>query len=216
MSERALNITNGDYFNSHFLANNGGEAVPFCEVMMDGETVERIYSDEFIRLRANRLNVTEEMYISKMHVCKALADNEYSELRLWFGEDTFCQMNLLTLLAYLEQISFSGKVVLNIIDDSSFATVKENIPVQLGVYSKLYNEILVQRKEATEVGVISPRAVELFFDYHSAYGKLAEIVKSNAHLDETALVSLLMSESDEYGLSDLQAKKLIEKYGAQV
>ena len=37
--KETLNITNGDVFNHFLLSKCGGEAVPFREVMMDGETV---------------------------------------------------------------------------------------------------------------------------------------------------------------------------------
>ena len=47
-SDRILNITNGDYFNKYFISKFGGEAVPLCEVMMDGDTINEIYSDNFI------------------------------------------------------------------------------------------------------------------------------------------------------------------------
>ena len=40
-----LNITNGDCFNYYFISSFGGEAVPFCEVMMNGDTVLDIYFD---------------------------------------------------------------------------------------------------------------------------------------------------------------------------
>ena len=45
INDEILNITNGDYFNDYFLAKFGGTAIPFCEVMMDGETVTDIYSE---------------------------------------------------------------------------------------------------------------------------------------------------------------------------
>ena len=57
MPKKALNITNGDAFNEHFLSERGGAAVPFCESMMDGDTVADIYSAEFIQLRAAALGV---------------------------------------------------------------------------------------------------------------------------------------------------------------
>ena len=52
MNQKILNITNGDSFNGYFLSKFGGEAVPFREVMMDGDSEEDIYSEEFVRLRS--------------------------------------------------------------------------------------------------------------------------------------------------------------------
>lgn len=208
---KVLNITNGDCFNDYFLSKFGGEAVPFCEAMMDGDTISDIYSDEFIELRSKALGVSAKEYKSKMHVQTAPLEN-YSELRLWFGKDTFCQTNLLTLLAYLEQIEFGGKVVLNYIDDETFEVIEKNISVTLGTYDKLYQDILIAKKRPTELGVLSPEAIELYFDYHSDNGALARLVRANPDQDELNLICLLLENSKAYGLSDIQAEMLIRKY----
>ena len=209
--QKVLNITNGDCFNEYFLTKFGGKAVPFCEAMMDGDTVSDIYSDEFIELRSKELGVSAEEYMAKMHVQTTPLEN-YSELRLWFGKDTFCQTNLLTLLAYLEQIEFGGKVVLNYIDDETFEVIEKNISVTLGTYDKLYQDILIAKKRPTELGVLSPEAIELYFDYHSDNGALARLVRANPDQDELNLICLLLENSKAYGLSDIQAEMLIRKY----
>ena len=90
MDNKTLNITNGDCFNEYFISNFGGIAVPFCEAMMDGETVANIYSQQFISLRAKSLNITENEYRSKMYVYDALNNQIYPSICLWFGKDTFC------------------------------------------------------------------------------------------------------------------------------
>lgn len=211
MSDRVLNVTNGEYFNSFFLSKFGGEAVPFCEAMMDGETLEEIYSDAFVALRSAELKVNEDEYRSKMQVCEALEKSSFSKLVLWFGKDTFCQLNLLTLLAYLEQISFSGEVVLNYIDDESFEVIEKDISVRLGMYKNLYKRILLHKQKPETVGVLSGGAIDLYFDYLSREGKLARLIRENSGMNQTALVCLLLENSKEYGLSDLQAEKLIRQ-----
>ena len=209
MPKKALNITNGDAFNEHFLSERGGAAVPFCESMMDGDTVADIYSAEFIQLRAAALGVDAATYRSKMQAYDALNENEYSPLILWFGKDTFCQMNLLTLLAYLEQIGYRGGIVLNYIDDETFEVLEADIAVELGAYRRLYEDILISHLMPREVGVLSLRAIELYFDYRSPNGALAEAVRANSDMDPVELICLLLENSKEYGLSDTQAQKLI-------
>ena len=210
-----LNITNGDYFNNYFISKFGGEAIPFCEAMMDGDTVSEIYSNEFIELRSRELVVGIEEYKKKMYVQTTLTENKYNKLRLWFGKDTFCQTNLLTLLAYLEQIRYGGKVVLNYIDDDSFEVIEENIPVTLGKYSSLYQDILIAKKHPADLGVLDAKSIKLYFDYHSDNGALARLVRENSDKDDMALIYLLLENSKAYGLSDIQAKKIIEKYRIQ-
>ena len=206
-----LNITNGDCFNDYFISKFGGDAVPFCEAMMDGDTIPNIYSEAFIDLRANELCISVEEYKAKMHVQTAPLEN-YSELHLWFGKDTFCQTNLLTLLAYLEQIGYDGKVILNYIDDETFNVIEDNIPVTLGTYKKLYEDILISKKRPTYWGILDTEAIELYFDYHSDNGFLAKLVKENSNKDYMSLIYLLLESSKTYGLSDIQAEKLINLY----
>ena len=212
MNDKILNITNGDVFNENFLSKFGGEAIPFREVMMDGDTVLDIYSDEFIEVRAQALGVKIEEYKSKMLTCGGLDILEYKKLNLWFGKDTFCQMNLLTLLAYLEQIDYSGEIFLNYIDDETFETLEENVRVELGIYKNLYQEILINKNQIDNLGVLVARSIELFFDYHSKNGTLAEMVRNNVNMRQTDLICLLLENSRGYGLSDIQAKNLIDKY----
>ena len=212
MKDRILNITNGDVFNENFLSKFGGDAIPFREVMMDGDTVLDIYSDEFIEVRAQALGVKIEEYKSKMLTCGGLNILGYKKLNLWFGKDTFCQMNLLTLLAYLEQIDYSGEIFLNYIDDETFETLEENVRVDLGIYKNLYQEILINKNQIDNLGVLVASSIELFFDYHSKNGTLAEMVRNNVNMRQTDLICLLLENSREYGLSDIQAKKLIDEY----
>ena len=208
---KVLNITNGDCFNDYFLSKFGGEAVPFCEAMMDGDTVSDIYSDEFIELRSKALGVSAKEYKSKIHVQTAPLEN-YSELRLWFGKDTFCQTNLLTLLAYLEQIEYGGQVFLNYIDDENFEVIEENISVTLDSYKRIYEDILITKKHPTNLGVLDAEGIELYFDYLSDTGALAQLVRENSDKDDLNLVCLLLENSKAYGLSDIQAEMLIRKY----
>ena len=209
MTNKILNITNGDVFNRYLLSKIGGEVVPFREAMMDGDTVLNVYSDEFIEARSKEHRVSREEYESKMltnDVC------EYSKLNLWFGKDTFCQANLLTLLAYLEQIQYSGEIALNYIDDETFEVIEADVKVEISGYANLYNEILIKKSKSKDVGVLVYRAFELYFEYHSYDGALAKIVRENSTMQDGDLICLLLKKSKEYGLSDIQAAKLIKKY----
>ena len=210
MQKEILNITNGEYFNEYFISKYGQNAIPFCEVMMDADTTASIYSDDFIALRAKSLNVTENEYKSKMYVYDALNNSDYALLSLWFGKDTFCQINLLTLLAYLEQIKYRGKIKLSYIDDETFEVLKTDIDVKLGIYGKIYRDVLISKIIPNNVGVLNDKAIDLFFDYRSKSGNLARLIKENADKTRAELIHLLLDKSKDYGLSDLQAEKLID------
>lgn len=213
MNHEILHITNGDCFNEYFLSKHGGKAVPFCEAMMDGKATAEIYSEEFILLRAKELKVSPEEYRSKMHVYEALQEKAYAELHLWFGKDTFCQINLLTLLAYLEQMGFDGRVIFHAIDDENFEEIGSEQEVQLGIYRNIYEEILIRGQAPEETGILDAGAVVLYFDYHAENGMLSRLVRENKGMDRMALICLLLENSRAYGLSDIQAEQLIDAHG---
>ena len=210
MSGKILNITNGEYFNDYLVSRFGGLSVPFCESIMDGEVMPNIYSDQFVALRSEALNVTVDEYRTKMHVYHILQGNECQKICLWFGKDTFCQVNLLMLLAYLEQIQYRGELKLNYIDDETFEVLEPDIDVKLGVYSKIYRDVLILKCVPDDVGILCIRAIELYFDYRSENGMLAKLVRANAHKEKTELIHILLEQSKDYGLSDLQAEHLID------
>ena len=176
---------------------------------MDGEVMMDIYSDRFVAMRSEVLNVTTDEYRAKMYVHNILQCNNYQKICMWFGKDTFCQVNLLMLLAYLEQIQYQGELKLNYIDDESFEVLEPDINVKLGVYSKIYRDVLILKSVPDDVGILCARAIERYFDYRSANGKLAKLVRANGHKEKPEIIRLLLEQSKDYGLSDVQAEKLI-------
>jgi F0F1-type ATP synthase assembly protein I len=82
--------------------------------------------------------------------------------------------------------------------------------VELGIYKKLYDTILVSNKKRTELGVLTPRAIELYFDYKSENGYLKALIRKNSDKSTEELLLLLLENSKEYGLSDTQANALIK------
>lgn len=208
-----LYITNGDAFNAHLQKEKGVPAVPFREAMMAGDVPDApIFSDAFIRVRAHHHGVAERVY--RTQTADPLSKADTNPLSLYFGRDTFCQMNLITLLAYLEEIGHRASIALNIIDDETFSVLKENIPVALGGYRDIYKTVLIKHEMPAHFGVIDERSVSLFFDYLSAEGFLAQTVRKHSEESEIALITRLLTVSADYGLSDTMAKDLIEKYKA--
>lgn len=208
-----LNVTNGDYFNNYLQTKTNQKSIPFAEVMMDGNATKEIFSNEFIKTRSNALNASENDYIINIKPFYDLVQKSYDEIRLWFGLDTFCQINLLTLLTYFEQINYTGKIFVNYIDDETFNVIEKDISINLGIYKKIYNDVLISRLKPSNYGVLNKKAIDLYFDYHSSNGKLAKLVKENKKImSNEDLVVLLLINSKEYGLSDVQAKNLINLY----
>ena len=212
-----LNITNGDYFNRYFLEKLNteyiGTAFPFREAMIDGPAHADVFSNAFICTRAKALSVDEQFYKEKAKELLDFCQNhtKYTHLYLWFGADTFCQLNLLTLLALLEKIQYQGKISLYILDDESFAILEKDIPVTLGIYTNLYQQILINHTPVAHVGALNHKAVDLYFDYLSSDGELAKFILENREKDNDVLLKELLLRTKDYGLSDLNIQNLIKR-----
>ena len=210
-----LYITNGDAFNEDFKKKNRVTAIPFREAMMDGKVPDApIFSDAFIRARAHHHGVTEESYRAHMADMLTLSETlkDAPSLSLYFGCDTFCQMNLLTLLAYLEELGYAGKVRLTLIDDATFSVIEEAIPVPLGIYRAVFHSLLVARRTTPLLGVIRGDAIRYFWDYHNDEGFLAHTVREHSDEEDDDLLYRLITVSADYGLSEEMARHLIEKH----
>ena len=81
----------------------------------------------------------------------------------------------------------------------------------LGCYTSLYNDIVINKQFNDNLAVLSPKAIELYFDYLNDKGKLATIIKNSKNVDKNELIITLLDESKEYGLSDVLIKELIQK-----
>lgn len=106
-----LNILNGQQMYEEFSSQQlmgKSDYAPFNKAMCVHDTVKTIFSDSFKKVRAAGHQVSLAKYeaITVASLQNNLFSKKYQCIVLWFGEDMFCQMNLLTVLAYLEQISF--------------------------------------------------------------------------------------------------------------
>ena len=71
-----------------------------------------IQKKEGVDLSGSLQNCILELYDGKedtyivLNQLEPLFKNKFDTIVLWFGDDMFCQMNMLTILAYLEQSNF--------------------------------------------------------------------------------------------------------------
>ena len=208
-----INITNGEFYNKFFEEQTKNKGIPFNEVMMSGPAVFPVFSNNFIEKRSKYHSISSDEYIDNMQQIIYLKNiiNEVTTINLFFGNDTYCVINLLTLLAYLEELKYKDTITLNIIDDYSFETIESGINVTLGIYDDLYKNIVINKEKQANLGVLSIRAIDLYFDFLDNNGYLARIVKENINKSVDDLAVLLLDASTEYGLSDLLILKLINR-----
>ena len=123
------------------------EILPFNEAMCEGEVHIEIFTDEFYRLRAAAYGVELEDYLQKSpgsFMQNRLKD--YPVLYLYFDYDMFCTVNIITLLAFLEQSGYSGRIKFHLLEADGSVAILDTWPVLLGIYEKCYCRVLLKRQ----------------------------------------------------------------------
>lgn len=121
-----LNITAGEELNNKF-KKDGEIWIPFNEAMIKGEYASPLFSKEFCLQRSKVHAVTLEEYKSKLSLFLDVLHrlNDYDEIRLWFGDEPFCQKNREVILQTLMQYKYSGIIILYIVDEITCKTLKK-------------------------------------------------------------------------------------------
>ncbi|WP_449621008.1 helix-turn-helix domain-containing protein [Robertmurraya sp. Marseille-Q9965] len=209
-----LNILNGQEMYEEFKNKKlmgDSDYAPFNEAMCVNETTTSIFDYEFIQLRASGHNDSVENYRNKViKPLDKLFNKNYNYIVLWFGEDMFCQMNLLTLLAYLEQSQYKGKVFLNSFREDEFKVSQTELI--LGSYCSVYEEVLVNNvKPTNKVLPVMYQAIELFLEMQTENNLVIKYISKNKHLPTSELLKRLFKVFPTVGYGDSQYLKLIDR-----
>lgn len=207
-----LNITNGEYFNNYIKRINSGLFIPFNEAMIDGETTKCIFSNEFIKIRSRVHNVSLNEYISKLY---NINDSKYlksfEEIVLWFGYDTFCIMNLITILGYLDSINYNGKVFLNVIDDHTLEIIENKMVIDIVGMNKIYNDVFINKIHTTIDNQYIDKGIESYLEFKNGNDIVSKFIKENINNDDNYLLYEGIKIGKDLGLSDTIIKKMIDK-----
>lgn len=115
-----INITAGEELNRILTAKHPGQTfIPFNEAMIKGTFTALLFSDGFVRERAEVHGVSEASYRQNMKAFLAFLGSlgEYDDVVLWFGDEPFCQANLAAVRETLAQRGFAGKVTTKIVNE---------------------------------------------------------------------------------------------------
>ncbi len=110
MNNQILHITNGSILSENLRQMGiAGDILTWNEMLCEGPTQYHIDSDEFYKTRKtffkDTYNVESKDYKSKFidEIEKINSTDNYSEIVLWFEYDLFCHINLVAVIALLEQ-----------------------------------------------------------------------------------------------------------------
>lgn len=207
-----FNLLNGQHMYDNFKKQQligDSDYAPFNEAMCVNSTTELIFTEKFINTRAAGHQTTSENY--QNHVIKPLKplfNKEYNHIVLWFGEDMFCQMNLLTMLAYLEQSHYKGRVYLHSFDESEFKVTQTELI--LGSYDAIYQDVLIKhRRPAITSFELMNQAIKIYLDLLKKDNQLTNYIFDNKSLSTENLVKELLHVFPEIGYGDTQYIKII-------
>ena len=146
-----MNICGGDCLKELLEKQTGQKMVAFREAMADGPLFADIFGEHFLSERANFHKSTKQEYKKHMRDYFSAYKNikKGDDVCLWFGEDLFCQINLLVVLAHLEQGKRAGQVAINIVDENSGKLISAK-KVLIDGFLKAYINLCQQK--ATKTG----------------------------------------------------------------
>ena len=194
---------------TQFLENE--EMIPFNEAMCYGETCENIFSDEFIEMRSRVHHVTPDQYADiTLNPLQPLLIENVDHIALWFDEDMFCQMNVLTILAWLEQRKYKGSIDLHLVDEQ-YKPVNE-YSLQAKGYAALYELVMIHHKmpESAELKPLY-KGIELYLNYLKKDSELMLYIQNHRDVPAEKLVSMMIENFRVYGLGDTQYLEMIEE-----
>ncbi|MBZ9687451.1 hypothetical protein G9F72_014060 [Clostridium estertheticum] len=211
--ENILNILNGqvmfDYFKQNHFDKNG-VYVPFNEAMCVGEAQPDIFSNQFNACRCEAHHVTIEQYNQlTLKPLQTLFKNQFTRIFLWFDDDMFCQINLLTILAYLDQLNYKNKITFNLVN-REFKIID---CFEFGVqgYDEIYKQVIINRCMPENINLsIMKNGIRLYLEYLKEENEITTYIKQHEDLQFNSLLTDLLITFPEYGLGDTQYIQLIK------
>jgi len=210
-----FHIVNGEVMYRDFVKSgviDQTQIAPFNEAMCVHETIFPVFSEAFVQMRAKGHHVSVKDYLKKVldPLGKMLEGNS-SRLFLWFGEDVFCQMNVLTLLAYLESTDFSRDIYLNSFEEGVFRVTTHKI--QLGNFQEMYKNVLLHHETPTTAAFpVLQRGVEEFLQVQHGYHPIISYMKEHREMSDREMVIQLLKGFPSLGYGDVQYKELMDIY----
>ena len=210
---RCINITNGKYLND-YLQNKYNEIfIPFNEAMIQGDLLYPLFDEKFINYRSTLHNVSYDYYLDNLNDFISIRNyiNDIDKIVLWFGEDAFCIINLLTVLTYLEELNYNNKIILNIVDDITCNVLISNIKIDLHCYKEVYINLINRTLIKTDNDIIYDGLKDYLY-ITSNNNHIIDYIKNNKDLSKEKLLINIMDNTYKYGLSDVFIMSLINKY----
>lgn len=203
-----LHIASGQCVADDLIAKGVKNVYAFNEAMCEGFPKENIFSNEFCEERAVAYNTSLENY---HNVSKKLCLTDVQRVELYFDYDMFCCVNAITLLAYLEQVAFSGEIIFHLVKQDGTANIIKTFPVSCDGYKQIYLNVLVLQKETSTNNDIFNKGIELYLKYKQPHNEITEFITARADMQRKELCILLLKTFADYGVGDISFYNLIDR-----
>ncbi len=202
-----LHILNGTAMYDTFRTYQLGDmktCVPFNEAMCAHQTDAVIFSEAFIQTRANGHGVSTANYRkTTIEPLQSLFEQTYAYVVLWFGADMFCQMNMLTMLAYLEKRYNLDQIQIQVIDEETYQT--ETIKPKKVDFRVIYDMVLMQGRAPTQQTMpVLDQGIQLYLHYIQENNDIIDYILKFRDLPQNMLLEQLFRTFSNYGLGDVQ------------
>ncbi|WP_322907767.1 helix-turn-helix transcriptional regulator [Paenibacillus campi] len=216
-----LNVLNGQLMYERFQSHQwmgASNYVPFNEAMCVHEVTDHPFDASFCAVRAaghgSTLAQYEQIVLKPLHKLFTHL-HEYTCVVLWFGDDLFCQLNLLTMLAYLEQQHYRGTVYFNIVQEQTYEV--QQTEMQLGSFASLYEQVLLHHQmPQQQLLPVMYQSIRLYIQLQQSDNELHRYIVAHADTDEHELVCNMLTLFTHYGLGDTQYIEMIRYVRGEV
>lgn len=183
--------------------------VPFNEAMCYGNTSYDLFSNEFTKIRAKVHHVTPVQYTEiTLKPLRPFFSGNFTQIALWFDADMFCQINLLTILAWLDQTGHLDEIELYLVDDQ-FKPINHFTLKAKGFWA-IYKQVLIDKAMPENI-YPEPlkKGVELYLNYLNKDSHLTQYIQKHSDVPEKDLMLALLKNFKDYGLGDTQYFEII-------
>jgi hypothetical protein len=215
LHKNTLHILNGQEMHNCFQKTDFLKLetmIPFNEAMCFGNTSMDLFSEEFIEIRSKVHHVTPSQYTEiTLLPLQPLFSINYTNIALWFDADMFCQINVLTILAWLDKNEYKGPIDFHLVGEN-FKPV-EHFKLEAKGYYELYKQVLILKIMPNSIEPAPlKKGIQLYLQYLKQDSNLMMYIDIHEDVPEKELMFSLIEKFQEYGLGDTQYLEIIKAH----
>ena len=205
-----IHVANGEWIAKLLKQSTSESVVAWNEAMCEGSVSLPLFDEKFCTLRANSLQVSLLHYQETMRPCLQALQSMHDELHLYFDTDMFCAVNVVTLLAYLEQTQHTAPIFYHVLPLDGTIHVTQTCPIHLGNFANIFKTVRMRYQYATSGYSFIDNGLALFPLYKKPMNPLQVFISQHLQEERTALCKLMIETFPQYGIGDCILYRMID------